>query len=100
MTLSKRELKTLKRMCKEHLAPSDIPDFDELRKAGMIAPDESGKTETGVKIYAKTFHVTNEYERYVEEHRWFNLEFIIRNIIVPVTVGVLSCVVTKFLIGA
>ena len=99
MTLSKRELKTLKRMRKEHLTPSDIPDFDELRKAGMIAPDEVGRTETGVKIYARTFHVTNEYERYVEEHRWFNLEFVIRNIIVPIVVGVSSYII-PFLISA
>ena len=100
MVLTKDELKVLKKMEKQPLPQSDIPNFRELYEADFIHDVYTDEVDAiGSPVRSGKYRVTTKYWRYKEEHRWFNTEFVIRSILVPIAVGVLSCVVTRFLIG-
>lgn len=100
IVLTKPELKVLKKMESKALPESEIPNFRELYENDIVKPVLTDKVDAfGARIPSGYYAVTNNYWRYKEAHRWFNGEFIVRNIIVPIVVGVLSVVITRYLVG-
>lgn len=100
LVLLKSERKMLRKMRGRDYKRSEIQHFRSLQDAGMIAPRMSDTPdELGVTHPTDFYYLTDAYWRYVEEHRWFTVEYILQSLVVPIIVGVAAVVITRFLIG-
>jgi len=100
--LTRKERRCFYRMrfC-SHTPESKIYNFHVLYEHDFVKPNYTSERDAfNAPITDGTYRLGDSYWRYVEEHRWFNGEFVIRNIIVPVVVGVLSVLITRYLVGS
>ena len=95
------ELKALKKVKKNGSLPeSDIPNVSNLLRYGVIARncyDEQDKY--GNYISNGTVSVTDKYDRYVSEHRWFTPEYVLSHLAIPLASAVIGGIITA-LIGS
>lgn len=100
-TLTKPEKKTLRRMRGKTSVPeAEIYNCHELYEKGFIQQNYTSKTDGfGHPVHDATYILSDTYWRYIESTRWFNLEYVISHILVPITVSLLTFLITGFLSG-
>jgi hypothetical protein len=99
--LTKAEKKSLRKMRKNPRTPeADIFNFHELYRAGFVQPNYTAEVDDfGACIPDGTYRLTNDYWQYVESTRWFNLEYFLSHILVPVFVSLATFFLTTLLTG-
>ncbi len=100
--LTKDEKKTLKKMRRNSRTPEDrIFNCYELYVHGFIQKNHTSETnDFNAPIPDGTYHLSMDYWRYIEATRWFNLEYVLSHIIVPIFVSLSTFLITAFLTGA
>ncbi len=100
--LTKEEKKTLKKMRHNSHTPEDqIFNCDELCVHGFIKKNYTSETnDFNAPIPDGTYHLSMDYWRYIENTRWFNLEYVLSHIIVPIFVSLSTFLITALLTGA
>ncbi len=99
--LTKMEKKTLRKMRKNPRTPEAmIFNFHELYQAGFIQRNYSNDVDDfNAPIPDGTYRLTNDYWQYIESTRWFNAEYVLSHILVPVFVSLATFFLTSLLTG-
>ena len=100
-TLTKPEKKTLRRMrCKASVPEAEIYNCRELYERDLIQQNHTSEADGfGQPLHDGTYHLSDNYWRYVESTRWFNAEYVVSHILVPITVSLLTFLITGLLSG-
>lgn len=99
--LTKAEKKTLKKMRnKTHTPESQIYNCFELYQHDFIQRNHTSETDDfNAPIPDGTYRLTMNYWRYIESTRWFNAEYVLSHILVPIFVSLTTFFITTLLTG-
>jgi hypothetical protein len=100
-TLTKLEKKTLRRMRGKAAVPgAEIYNCRELYEKDFIQQNCTSETDAfGHPLRDGTYRLSDNYWRYIESTRWFNAEYVVSHILVPITVSLLTFLITGLLSG-
>nr|DAF99630.1 MAG TPA: hypothetical protein [Siphoviridae sp. ctkKt3] len=100
-TLTKPEKKTLRRMRGKTSVPeAEIYNCRGLYEKNFIQQNHTSETDGfGQPLHDGTYCLSDNYWRYVESTRWFNTEYVVSHILVPITVSLLTFLITGLLSG-
>lgn len=95
ISLTKKELDSLKKLRNNPSPQESIYNFETMLSYNLIEPVYTSEIDAfGAFIPDGTYQLTEEYDRYTETNRWFNLEYVVSHLIVPVAVSVLATFIT------
>ena len=102
--VSKDSYKVLKHIAKHSSLPKEATRsiVKQLLDAGYVFY-ESGKeyfSTVPISYMDRAYFITESGKAYLESKQWFDLQYFITHILVPILVGVASSVVTTILLNA
>lgn len=93
------ELKCLRKIKKSGSLPvSDVPNADKLLRYGVIKENHLPEQDEYLNFVSDgTVSVTDEYDRYIESHRWFTSEYVLSHLAVPLASAVIGGTITAII---
>lgn len=95
--LLREEKRTLRKMHgRIHVSESEIYNCRKLYELDLIVKNHSDEVDPfGAPVPDGTYRLSEEYWRYREGKKWFNSEYVVSHLVIPVLVAVLAAIITS-----